>query len=292
MILPTSLASYIKLVNKDDDDLETKETWCYLLKDTILLIYGTEFAWAITTIVFRSILVKYADRGLVSGGVVSKLFDYLYTCFGLSLTFLMYMLGLTSNNRGNLVFINVCLQNNPNDYEKNWKNPLIGVAMTSLGMVLLWILYRSSRHFVLSKSKDGKTPPAIIGRYQRNVLTLNESMFYHAVMYLGGLTFTITFNFMYASNISIHVCVIFICIPILFHLYILIKSLTRPIFHQTKQEQRLKFYNVREPRILPRRDFHVVKVIKPVSKMVMIPVSPVPDNIIHVKPINNDDNEV
>ena len=105
MILPTSLASYIKLVHDDDD--ETKETWCYLLKDTILLIYGTELAWAITTIVFRFILVLYADRGLVYRGKVSKLFDHLYACFGLCLTFLMYLLGLTSNTRGNLVFINV-----------------------------------------------------------------------------------------------------------------------------------------------------------------------------------------
>ena len=286
MSLPTSLASYIKLVNDDGHGEGTKETWCYLLKDTILLNHGTEFAWAITTIVFRFILVKYADRGLVSGGVVSKLFVNLYACFGLCLTFLMYLLGLTSNTRGDLVFINVCLQNNPDDYEKNWKNPLIGVCMTSVGIVTLWILYLRSRNYVVSRSKDGKTPPSIIGRYQRNILTLRESMWYHSLMYLSGLTFTVIYNFIYASNVSISISIIFISMPILFHIYILTKLQLRQIFQQSKNIQNPRYFYVREPKILPRRDFAVAKVPDAAERMIKIHVKPVPDNIIHVRPIN------
>ena len=123
------------------------ETVCRILRDTKILLHGMELAWAVATIVFRFILVRFADRGLVNGGVVSKLFGYLYICFGGCFSLLTYSMILASHTK-QIEMTNLCLLNYSNEYHMSWnKNLKIGTAFTTVGLILLWMLYLRCKFF-------------------------------------------------------------------------------------------------------------------------------------------------
>lgn len=289
MFLPPSLTAYIKLLeegqNAAEDSEVSRKTLCYTLKDTIILMCATELAWAVSTILFRFILVKYAERGLVSGGVVSKLFDHLYICFATFLTVLMYSLILVGNLREEPVFIKICLSHSGKRNIESWKNYSIGISLFCIGIISLMLMYWSSYKYLKSRSKDGRTPPSIFGRFQRNVLTFTESMYYHTLILVVILIFTVL---NYWSN-SIYFCIIPICTTFLFSCYILLASMIKPTFHRPKPNvapQDQIFY-VRDPQIIPRRDHLVPHIPIPGQNMNIQPV-PIPANIIHVQPVNNE----
>lgn len=248
-----------------------------------------ELAWAVATIVFRFILVRFADRGLVNGGVVSKLFGYLYICFGGCFSLLTYSMILASHTK-QIEMTNLCLLNYSNEYHMSWnKNLKIGTAFTTAGLILLWMLYLRCKFFVATKSKDGTTPPAIFGRFQRNVLTFEETICYHTLMTVSGFV-TPLLNF-YVSDL-IFAQISFLCTfltSFLLQLYILVRSVSRPILHKsdTSSVSKSQLFYVRKPQIVPRRDFRITNVYCHRSKINAHPVTPIPTNIIHVKPVNN-----
>ena len=63
----------VALTSEEDRDLA-----CEILRDLIGVSIATTSVWALITIMFRHVLVKYSERGLVSGGGVSPLFGQLY----------------------------------------------------------------------------------------------------------------------------------------------------------------------------------------------------------------------
>ena len=79
----------------------------------------------------RFILIKYADRGLVKNGKISKLFDCLYLTIASAFTVLLCMTILSRHFRGyevNNSYMKICLQEEyTNDFE-NWR---IVIQMTA-----------------------------------------------------------------------------------------------------------------------------------------------------------------
>lgn len=290
LTLPLSLASYIELVKgRKPDDLGADEdkTMCYILKDSLIIMGSTELPWALTSIMFRFIMVKYADRGLVSGGTVSILFDILYACFGAFLTLFCYALTVASNLReGEEKFISICLKHDSLNNVNTLKSLIIKYALTILGLIVFCIMLWSSIAYVKSRSRDGKTPPAIIGRYQRNIITFVETVIYHVVFTL----ILIIFPFVNISYNVIYGCILTICQPILFNTYLLIKSLRIPLASNSNSAVAPSnpIFYIREPVIQPRRDHFIPQIPNPVN-IVNAPVQPVPipANFIYVQPIND-----
>ena len=232
---------------------------------------ATELALAATAVIFRFILVKYSERGLVTGGVVSKLFDHLYACLGATLTILLYALAIASNFRkGEDAFISICLNQEFNT-EDSWRNYYIRCALILVVLATLSVLFWSVQTFVRLRSKDGKTPPAIFGRFQRNILTFNETMAFHIFMTASMLAAT-------GLNILFHTiqgCIILFMFPTLFSFYILVKSYMNPTLLTTKERPQSQIFYIREPQIQPRRD-HIIEVHPNI----------LPASIIYVKPYN------
>ena len=129
---------------------------------------------------------------------------------------------------------------------------------------------------------EGSLPPVIFGRYRRNVVSFNETIFYYIFVVAVTtvvIAFNITFHYLYIS-----VCIIvfkFFAITLI----IAVKAFKDPfLFHPksriTPQNEASVFY-VNRPEIIPRRDyFH--------------PAAPVTvanhnQNIIFVHPANNED---
>ena len=256
------------------------------MTDSIALMLLTEVAWAVTSIIFRSILVKYADRGLVSGGVVSKLFDYLYALLGATLTALLSARLLLVNEalEGERL-INICF-NTSQLNENPWKQETKRLFVTSLTVIALWILYWSCQKFVKARSRDGKTPPAIFGRYKRNVVTFLETLWFHTIMYLSSTVIVPAINIW---TDSLYACIVLIGIPFLFNCNILVKLMnhTNTNTNQAAAEDQKKTFYVREPQIQPRRDHFIANTNVPAQKIQHSILIPSP-SLIFVKPLIND----
>ena len=75
----------VALTSEEDRDLA-----CEILRDLIGVSIATTSVWALITIMFRHVLVKYSERGLVSGGGVSPLFGQLYLTLTLASSAVSY----------------------------------------------------------------------------------------------------------------------------------------------------------------------------------------------------------
>ena len=130
------------------------------------------------SLMFRFILIKYADRGLVKNGNVSKLFDHLYLTISGSMTvfFLGFIFVNHFDSRLIPIAVNICTGENSAIDADSLRLPIVscGIGITIITTTLL--LFLSAKRFVKSKSKSGKTP-AIYGRYQRNLVTFSQTIF-------------------------------------------------------------------------------------------------------------------
>ena len=262
-----------------EEDEVLKESLCYVLKDSLNLMLGTELVWAVSTVIFRFIMVKYADRGLVSNGGLSELFNQLYICLSTFLTLFIYAITLLNNFKEGPepLFVSICLNHN-----SSAKTYSIGVALCSLGIIFVGLMFWSSETFLKSKSKNGRTPPAIIGRFQRNFVTFKETAYYHSLLYLS-IMLTIILETMYNtivySILPLSLSFMFIC-------YIFVNSLLIPYLHPSNTRvvpHNQKFY-IREPQLLPRRD-HLVEPNPILAPNINIHLVPIP-RIIDVQPVN------
>ena len=147
--------------------------------------------------------------------------------------------------------------------------------LATLLMFLRLVLY------VKSNSKDGRTPVKY-GRFQRNVLTLNQILIIGIVYVLLGLRIPllsfmntstqIARTIMFASNLVVANFLMDIVVPILI-LVNLKKAM--PEFYKISKPQKRTFY-VTAPLILPRRDIEFIPQIQQEE-------SPIINNIIFVK---------
>ena len=144
-------------------------------------------------------MIKYADRGLVENGTIKKLFDYLYYISsvawffcGLGIPFGLYF-SKGWEAETTMKYLNRCKTNYQNfdDGSKVIKTEMILAIIIFIPAVIMFL---AIRYFVSKRSKDHKVP-AIFGRYQRNLLTFNQtvmfliSFIFHEVVLASMLSF-------------------------------------------------------------------------------------------------------
>ena len=201
----------------------------------------------------------YAERGLVKNGIVLKTFNQLYYLF-CSIPFTVVIVLLT--------FLKEDILNNR--CSKILEEPVEFAFLRNEGythrislVVLIHLLYFCSSHLVKRKSKHSKKPPAIIGRFQRNILTFKDTVILVTIVMitmmppyfisnLFGL-FNIHLNNSY-SNLFLNSVLTFV-VGVVFPSYIIYNlENTLPDFFSNSYEAKnnMNFY-VRKPYVEPRR---------------------------------------
>ena len=112
----------------------------------------------------------YAERGLVTNGMLSKTFTQLYYLF-CSIPIIFQIIPFLKED----ILYDRCsnILDEPIELTAFKK---LGYSACIMNLFFLHLLYFRSSKFVWSKSKDSKKPPAIVGRFQRNVLTFKDTV--------------------------------------------------------------------------------------------------------------------
>ena len=205
---------------------------------------------------FRHILVKYADRGLVKDGKVSKLFRYLYSVNTILSIAQLFGYIISSYFYDKLpITLAYCLQKD--NSQISWRIFITGRAYTFLPVAFQLVLYFSSTYFVKSKCHKIKTP-RMMGNYQRNIVTFRQTVVYSTISYIYSTfqqalplivsdqnqkTVYLYFELGYflILNLSLHM-------NLLLHLH---KNMPMLFYNFSQIPDKMK---PRSPQIVPRRD--------------------------------------
>ena len=182
-------------------------------------------------------------------------------------------------------FIKIC--KGETDPQKNsFKSPSILLALTLTVSITTFIFYYSAKKFVNSKSKSSKKPPEIFGRWQRNVVTLTQTLWYNIiVMFLMVSQLCLMYVYNYTQSPNLHTFLliyplaldfIFFLLP-LFILFKVHRSIPDIVTSNRVSDLTEKYFYSRTPIIQPRRDF--------VTELTSIPV-PTVSRIIFVREEN------
>lgn len=226
----------------------------------------------------RLMMVKYADKGLMVKGKVSKLFEALYfTGAGFFTTFTaINFLGkyLSMKNQKLTVFEDLCISDDEQTQDVSGKLALVGITLELLSLIMLPGMFLNIRKYVKARSKNGKTPPAIFGRYQQNLVTLKQTLLLHLVSGTSWLILAIgmllSFKIGYKSEAT-KMAVVAFTLAINFVLLwifplLLIRNIQNKIpsllkkpklaaVQPSKANTEESSFYVRQPVIEPRRDF-------------------------------------
>ena len=119
---------------------------------------------------------------------MAALHDQIYLTAAVTLTAFQYGLTFTRHFRHQagkeLFYMSICLRHKNVESSQSFKPLIVFSGVTLAEMLASWILYFSSRRFVRARSK-GNPPPAIFGRYRRNVVSFNETIFYNTITVFG-----------------------------------------------------------------------------------------------------------
>ena len=208
----------------------------------------------------RHILVKYADRGLVIGGVISNLYYKLYMTAAITLQILfcsLIFLVHLRDSRTEVIFISVCLGHNPENFENSWRDFGVFTGILIIPVILLWFLHFSATNFVHKRSTNN-IPPAIFGRYQRNVVTFSDTLIYYTIIIVSSIIWPLIFNqsaftalMIYMFSIIVVIFVVSIAIPL--------RTRRNPMIFQSNQKapKSEPIFYIHPPQLVPRRDHSV-----------------------------------
>ena len=134
-------------------------------------------------------VIKYAHRGLIKNGTISILFEKLYFISVAALTGLFYSVSFSRKVEEKLIF-KVCIKEEIELVEYNFiKTAVIAIAFVS-SMTVLSILMYCSSIFLVRKKKV-----AVYGKYQRNVLTLTDTIVLACINLISATIWLLMANF-------------------------------------------------------------------------------------------------
>ena len=215
-------------------------------------------------------MVMYSDRGLVKNGIISKLFEYLYMTFvltvklwGLAVCFVDYSSNKHHHERHLLT--QICLNN---DVISIYKSVALRVSITSFIFLIIYsFMYSKVKRFVRSKSKGGKVPE-IFGRYQRNIITYEQTLIIAFLLFpidirlpLIGLLkkMNVIFNEKHVIIISNIISSLVFGFVIPLKIVMSIKNHIPGFYSNNGENKReVTFFYVSEPSFEPRRPENVV----------------------------------
>ena len=125
-------------------------------------------------------MIKYAHRGLVEGGTISSLFEKLYLLLVATTTGLFYSFSFSRNVKEKFLY-RLCISEEIKYIEfKSVKTATMLFAFSMSMTILYSLLYFSCRYLIR------KNRLSVIGYYQRNVLTLNDTYMLALVNQISG----------------------------------------------------------------------------------------------------------
>lgn len=217
----------------------------------------------------------------------------MYCTFATTVHIFSYSILITSlfYNKGHLTLA-FCLQEDFSNI--SWRIFCIGRALANLELSILWILYFAAQCYVRANAHSNKIK-CIIGLYQRNVLTLFQTIAVFSFnslsqTFVRGLIFGL-YKFKHLDLKEIRICYMnlnmTICFVLILFQIALIINLTRkiPSLFNAPSSTRINTNNfyVHPPEIVPRRDFHLAN-IHHQPKRLNNPV-PKPPKLIFVKEV-------
>ena len=213
-------------------------------------------------LLFRHILVKYPERGLVINGTVSKLYNHLYFTMATTFTLLSYMLILIGNSDTNIFHV-VCLQENQKDLDiDTWNFYILAVSVGICILIFTWIIYFSITIYRKRKSTGAKVP-IIFGRFQRNIVTLDQTIVFNSIVCCFGLCFPLSVtipNVLELSTEQRKFCILMFhlaehCLYILFPLYLVpVIRVKMSSTNSVKEKSKVNVFYIKTPSFIPRRD--------------------------------------
>ena len=224
-------------------------------------------------------MVMYSDRGLVKNGIISKLFEYLYMTFvltvkvwGLAVCFVDYTSNKHHHERHLLT--QICLKND--EISINKSVALHGSITSFIFLIINSFMYFKVKRFVRSKSK-GEKVPEIFGRYQRNIITYEQTLIISFLLFpidirlpLIGLlkNMNVIFSEKHVIIISNIVSTLVFGFVIPLKIVMSIKNHIPGFYSNNGENKReITFFYVSEPSFEPRRPENVVhfqhKIINP-----------------------------
>ena len=234
-------------------------------------------------LILRYITIKYADRGLVFGGEVAVLFDQLYLTAAVTLHAFFYGLIFSRHFRAEqyeVAFISICRRHEVLPSNNPFKDLIVIGGVLFAALAPSWILYFAARRYVSVRS-EGNLPPAIFGRYRRNVVSFNETVFYNAIsvaVSIVGIAISIFFHSLYPYYLYIFTYFVITLI-------IAVKAFQDPFLFRPKtrvtSENECSVFYVNRPEIIPRREN--------LPPSAPVHVANHNHNIIFVQPANNED---
>ena len=212
---------------------------------------------------------------------MAALYDQLYLTAAVTLHAFYYGLTFSRHLRTEeheVVFISVCRRHEVLPSNHPYQDVIVIVGVILAALTPSWSLYYAARRFV-SRRSEGNLPPAIFGRYRRNVVSYNETVFYNIIVVAISMS-------LIALVIVFHtVIVVYIQVSMYFviTLVIAVKAFKDPFLFRPKSKiiphnEGSVFY-VRPPDIVPRRDYVYVPPPAPVTGLHR--------NIIFVRPAKN-----
>ena len=190
----------------------TRESLCWNLKTSFLLINSNTWIFGIVSIIFRlqlffstskynifyfrHVLVKYSQGLVNTKGMITPLYEKLYILLTSTLIFLtMINIFVKQNNHPWFLTCNNQNQNKEDDDEKRASPRYILTSINLIILVFSGILYASILH------KTNKTAFAKLCKYRRNLITLKETFALQIVNELYYLFHSLTPLSGYDKNI-------------------------------------------------------------------------------------------
>ena len=125
-------------------------------------------------------MIKYAHRGLVEGGTISSLFEKLYLLAVATMTVIFYSFSFSRNVEEKFLY-KLCISEEIKYIEfKSVKTATMLFAF-SMSMTILYSLLYFSCTYLIRKNRL-----SVVGYYQRNVLTLNDTYMLALVNQING----------------------------------------------------------------------------------------------------------
>ena len=204
---------------------------------------------------FRHILVKYADRGLVKDGKMSKLFRHLYCVATIFMLAQMYGFVISSYFYEKVpITLSYCLQKDISQI--SWRIFITGRAYTFLPVAIQIVLYFSATLFVKCHKIN---TPRMMGNYQRNIVTFHQTVVYSTINYLyHSVQQTVPLVMSDHDHKTVHLCfelgqILILNLSLQIYLLVHLHKNMPMLFYNFSQSHQMK---PRSPNIVPRRDFH------------------------------------
>lgn len=164
-----------RVLNILDPDSEFLLYRCRVDRAFHMPILGAYYAWSLSSVGFRYIMIKYAERGLVEQGYLKSLIEYLfyvanifYWCIGLAIDFGKYI-KMGARAEEEMKFLKICSKTVKGGNHILLVNIFLVVLVLMIPVTILTV---GVNHYIKKNTCKGSKK---FGTYQRNMVTFHQT---------------------------------------------------------------------------------------------------------------------